>query len=293
MMNNGNLLERIRKIDKLTRSETKIVSYFEKNYPFTVFETISSLSEKASVGKATLSRFIQRLGYKNFPEFMKSMQKEMLLRLDSPIKRYTKKKASVSPNMEDQLELHVSSTISNLEETLQRIDNKEFCQAAEILATSKGRLFITGAATSQALANYFHLLASYLRKDVYLIEPNVGTLAHALADVSKNDVLFAMTHQRFSVATINISRWFAKQEAQIVLLSDREVTPISPYATIQLVSCANAPLLFSSRTASFVLLEALISAMTTILDRQVQDRFDQFDNFFDDFKTFYPKSTQK
>ncbi len=119
------------------------------------------------------------------------------------------------------------------------------------------------------------------------------TLAHTLADISADDVLFAMTHQRFSHATVNISRWFAKHNAKIVLLSDREVTPISPLATIHLVSYANAPLLFSSRSASFLLLEALIAAMTIILDKQVPDRFALFDDFFDDFPTFYNQSGQR
>lgn len=61
-------------------------------------------------------------------------------------------------------------------------------------------------------------------------------LAHQLADVSKNDVILAMTHQRFAKITINISKWFKKQHEKVVLLFDRENTLISKYADVQLVS---------------------------------------------------------
>ena len=282
---NKTLLQRIRKLETLTQSETKIAIFLENHYPLTAFETISSMSKKADVGKATVGRFITRLGYKNFAEFMESIQVEMIARLDSPTERYSKKRKQ-SECKDDQLALHVSHAINNMQETLQRTDIKDFYRAAEIMATCKGRLFVTGAATSQALAHYFQLLASYLRKDVYLVDANVGTLAHQLADVCDADVLFAMTHQRFAKVTIDISRWFSRRNAKIILLSDHEVTPVSCFAEIQLTSYSNAPLMFSSRSSSFLLLEALIAAMTVALDPQVQERFQVFDEFFSELNPF-------
>lgn len=281
-----NILQRIRELGKLTRSEEKIARLIESHYPLTAFETIASISRKASVGKATVGRFIKRLGFTNFADFMKRNQDEMVSRLESPIERYTQKRERELKPDEDQLTLHVSHAINNLRETLQRIDKEKFNEAAEIMASENGRLFVAGAATSQALADYFHLLASYLRKDVYLIDANVGTLAHQLADVNSDDILFAMTHQRFSKITVKISQWFAKKGAKIILLSDREVTPVSGHAHIQIVSCSHAPLMFSSRCSSFLLLEVLIAMMTMKLDRQVKSRFQLFDEFFTDFSTF-------
>jgi len=287
MAADGNLLQRMRKLNKLTPSEAKIAAFFEHNYPLAAFETIASIAEKVSVGKATISRFIARLGYTNFPELMKSMQAEMIARLESPAERYAKKRELFTYNKKDQLALHISHAINNLQETLQRISTDQFCQAAEAMAKCKGRLFVTGAATSQALADYFHLLASYLRKDVYLVQANVGTLAHHIADVSSNDVLFALTHQRLAKITVRISRWFAKKKAKIILHTDREITPISDIAAIQLVSCAHTPLMFSSRCSSFVLLEALITTMAIILEQKINERLAGFDDFFHEFKPFH------
>jgi DNA-binding MurR/RpiR family transcriptional regulator len=283
---NKNLLQRIKGLEKLTRSEEKIAAFLEHHYPLTAFETITSISTKASVGKATVGRFIKRLGYRNFPDFMNSIQDEMISRLESPIERYAKKRVTDAKQAEDQLELHISHAIRNLQETLKRIDKIRFNEAAELMATCEGRLFVAGAATSQALADYFHLLASYLRRDVHLVDVNAGTLAHQLADVSSNDVLFAMTHQRFAKITVQISGWFKKRKGRVVLLTDRENTPISGQADIQLVSYSRAPVMFASRCSSFLILEALIARMTIILDPLVHERFALFDDFFRDFSPF-------
>ena len=74
-MDRDNLFYRIRNLEKLTKSEAKIAAYLEDHYPLTAFETIVSISKKAGVGKATVGRFITKLGYTGFPEFMKSIRR--------------------------------------------------------------------------------------------------------------------------------------------------------------------------------------------------------------------------
>ena len=287
-MDNDNLLHRIRNLGKLTRSESKIAAYLEKNYPLTAFETIASVSEKAKVGKATVGRFISKLGYRGFPDFMKSVRHDMVARLETPIEQYAHKKKKVVSDQADCFSQHISLTIENLNETYARLDLKQFSQAAAIMAKCQGKLYITGAATSQALANYFYLLVCYLKDNARFVDANVSTLAHKLADVSNQDVLFAITHYRFSAVTENMVRWFKKAGCKVVLLTDREVNPVSDLADIQMVTRSNSPLMFNSRSASFLLLEALISEMTPLLDPQVYKRFEHFDDFFKQFSIFSP-----
>ncbi len=287
-MDSDNVLHRIRNLGKLTRSEAKIAAYLEKNYPLTAFETIVSISKKASVGKATVGRFINRLGYKGFPEFMSSVRRDVVTRLETPIEQYSHKKKTVASDDTDFLYQHISYAIENLNETYARLDQKQFSAAAEIMAKCPGKLYITGAATSQSLANYFYLLVCYLRENARFIDCNVSTLAHRLGDISPEDTLFAITHYRFSAVTENIVRWFKKKGCRVIVLSDREVTPVSDIVDIQMVTRSNSPLMFNSRCASFLLLEALISAMTPLLDPQVYSRFNSFDEFFKKFSVFSP-----
>jgi len=292
-MDGDNLLRRIRNLGKLTRSEAKIAAYLETNYPLTAFETIASISKKASVGKATVGRFINRLGYKGFPEFMSSVRNDVVTRLESPIEQYSHKKKKVATDDADFFSQHISLAIENLNETYARLDQKQFNAAAEIMAKCTGKLYITGAATSQALANYFYLFVCYLKDNARFIDANISTLAHRLADVSSEDTLFAITHYRFSAVTENIVHWFKKRGCKVIIITDREVNPVSDIVDIQMVTRSNSPLMFNSRCASFLLLEALISAMTTLLDPQVFSRFQSFDELFEKFSVFSPNITSK
>ncbi len=285
-MAKNKLFDRIRNISKLTKSEAKIVSYLEKHYPLTAFETIVSISEKAGVGKATVGRFIVKLGYNGFSEFMDAMRRDVVTRLETPIEQYSHKKSALASTDTDFFHQHISFAIENFNETYARLDKEQFDRVAETLAKSPGKLYITGAATSQALANYFYLLVCYLRSDSVFIDCNVSTLAHKLADVSPEDTLFAITHYRFSAITEKIVRWFKEQGCTVILLADREVNPVSDIVDIQLVTRSESPLMFNSRCTSFLLLEALISAMTPLLDPQVFSRFESFDEFFTKLSVF-------
>ena len=290
-MDGDNLLRRIRNLGKLTRSEAKIAAYLETNYPLTAFETIASMSEKAGVGKATVGRFINRLGYKGFPEFMSSVRSDIVTRLETPIEQYSQKKKKATTDDTDFFYQHISQALDNLNETYARLDQKQFNAAAEAMAMCTGKLYITGAATSQALAHYFYLFVCYLRENAGLIDANISTLAHRLADVSHEDTLLAITHYRFSSVTENIVHWFKEKGCTVIMVTDREVNPVSDIVDIQMVTRSISPLMFNSRCATFLLLEALISVMTTLLDPQVFDRFKSFDKLFKKFSVFSPSIT--
>jgi len=61
-MATNNLIERIRALKKLTPSEAKIAVFLSRCFPEIVFENVTTISPKSGVSKATVVRFISRLG---------------------------------------------------------------------------------------------------------------------------------------------------------------------------------------------------------------------------------------
>ena len=57
------IFDRIRALEHLTPSKTKIAQYLDKAYPLLALETVTSISARARVGRATVVRFISRMGY--------------------------------------------------------------------------------------------------------------------------------------------------------------------------------------------------------------------------------------
>lgn len=285
-MKSNTFLQRIRKLGKLTPSEARLVDFFESNYPLTAFETITSMSQKAGVGTATVGRFLNRLGYKGFSKFMDEMRRDVVNRLESPIERYSERKDQTSGEQTDYLAQHINYTLKNLEETYARVKPADFNEAARLMATCEGSLYIMGASTSQSLAQFFFLLAKYLRCRVYLLDANLSTIRHNLVDVSSRDVLLAIHHFRFSSQTAEVARWFARKTCPIILLSDKEVTPISDLARIHLYASSEGPPLFNSRMASLLILESLLVAMAPYLESEMYERFETFEVLREQFGTY-------
>jgi DNA-binding MurR/RpiR family transcriptional regulator len=287
-MKRESFLQRIRSLGKLTPSEAKVEAFFESNYPLTAFETITSVSKKAGVGTATVGRFLKRLGYSGFPEFMQEIRKDVVNRLESPIDRYSVRKNQISDDKTDYFSQHMNHALKNIEETYTRIEPDRLRKAADIMASCKGDLYILGTATSQALGLYFFLLTKYMRQRVVLLDANFSTIRHQLADVGPDDVLLAITHYRFSKHTAKIAHWFASQKCRVIVIADRENNPMSDIADFQFFARSEGPPLFNSRIAAMMILESLLMAMAPILESQMYQRFDVFEELREVFDTHPP-----
>ena len=285
-MSRKNLLDRISQLDRLTPSETKLVAFFEENYPLTAFETISSVSEKSGVSKATVGRLLNHLGYQGFTDLKIDIRQDVVDRLESPIDRYTDRRNEMDEAGDDFLAQHVSCTMKNLEETLTRNKPETINRAAELMTAPKGGLYVMGGATSNSMAHFFHLLAKYMRKRVYLLNADMSTIRHQLIDVCKDDVLLAITHYRFSAYTVRVAKWFHKIGCPVILLSDREATPLSDIADIRLYARSAGLPLFNSRVGTLLVLETLLMAMAPLLEEKMRLRFNVFEDMRDDFETF-------
>lgn len=68
-MKDLSFFERIRELGRMTPSEARIAEHMEKVYPMIALETITTICECADVGRATVVRFIQKLGYDSFSTF--------------------------------------------------------------------------------------------------------------------------------------------------------------------------------------------------------------------------------
>ena len=118
------IFDRIRALEHLTPSETKIAQYLDKAYPLLALETVTSISERARVGRATVVRFISRLGYSSFAEFQQSLRKELLFKLEVA-GSLRQGQAGQTKDSIDPLRLHCELIARNLEEACRRIDKHQ------------------------------------------------------------------------------------------------------------------------------------------------------------------------
>ena len=281
----NSLLIRIRDVDKTTSSEEKVLRYIEANYPQIAFETIHSISENCNVGKATVTRFVVRLGYLSFSDFMNKLRQEVTNQLETPIQRLSTLKDEKPQDAQEHFDSYADFAIKNINRTKSRIRPKDFEQAVELLSNNKGTLYIAGSATSYGLAYFYFTLATYMRSNVVLLDASPSALSHTLIDINEKDTVLAILHYRFSTQTIKIVEWFSEKNASVVLISDRERTPVSKMATVQLFSSSGGKEMFNSRISTLMLLESLLANMATKLEKNIYNRFETFDSLSAKFDT--------
>nr|WP_236798149.1 MurR/RpiR family transcriptional regulator [Aliivibrio fischeri] len=224
------------------------------------FAKIDELCKQIGVGKATLGRFLQHLGFSGFLEFKKQVADDLALTLTTPVERYE----TLQPvdSKDNVLQSHYDEVMSNMTKTFATISESDFELAVEYMQNPKGKLYVIGSASSEALANYFYLLARYLRKDVIWLKADISTLPHQLVDVSEDDVLFAISYHRFSTITIRLVKWFNQFGGRIILVTDQPVNPFVAYCDIQFSVESASQGFFNNRASGFALIEAFIKGLS-------------------------------
>lgn len=281
-MNKKQFIDSVNTIDNLSAAESLIVNYFIEHYTMLPFAKIDVLCKQIGIGKATLGRFLNRLGFTGFIQFKKRVSEDLVQELSTPIDRCIS--GQNDKNNGCVLSTHYQEVMGNMVSTFGSLSHDDFYQALHYVTDQQGKLYIIGSASAEALANYYYLLARYLRKDVVLISADPSTLPHQLVDVTEKDTLFAISYHRFSSITIRLVHWFKEYGGKIIVLTDQQVNPFVSYADIIFSVESESEGIFNNRTSGFSLIEAFIKGMSNTKDKE--QRFSRIENTFGDFDFF-------
>ena len=134
-MTEFDLLETLGRLDRLTRSEAALARFFRSTHRQLAFETVSSISAKTGVSKATVVRFIAKLGFDRFSDFQKRLQAEVMRRLESPTKAFAQYRRG-GKSSRDYLGQSIRQALLNLEEARNAIPFDLLMKAARLLASA-------------------------------------------------------------------------------------------------------------------------------------------------------------
>lgn len=284
-MNKQEFINAVNRFDSCTAAEKRIAAYFMDHYTMLPFAKIDELCKQIGVGKATLGRFLQRLGFSGFIQFKKEVSDDLAQSLTIPIERYEYHTHEQSQDtIEGLLANHYQETIDNVDKTFTHLSEQDFESAMTLMRHAKGKLYVMGSASSEALATYFYLLARYLRQDVVLLKADISTLPHQLVDVSKDDVLLAISYHRYSSITIKLVRWFHECGGHNILVTDQPVNPFVSYCDVQFIVESAGRGFFNNRAAGFALIEAFIKGLSQ--HQEKDNRFKRIEGLFDEFSVF-------
>jgi DNA-binding MurR/RpiR family transcriptional regulator len=150
----------------------------------------NELAKMSGTSNAAVTRFVRRIGFRNYEE-MKRHARDMRAS-GSPI--YLMEKNGVR-TLSEQIERHVSISLTNITETFSSIDPNVLSEATEGLASARRVVFV-GMRNGYFLAQYLRWQISEVRERTELLPTAGETLAETLAGLTDKDVLVVFAIRR-------------------------------------------------------------------------------------------------
>ncbi len=288
-----NLFSRIEALAKLTTSEAKIVDFFRKNENSLALKTIYNISQGASVSTATVTRFVVRLGYKDFSAFKTHLNDELMGSIESSWERFQLSKKSLLDDPENIWSQFCNMVINDIEAVHANISDELLEKAANFLAQTRGTVYVIGQFNSYMIAHLFYQQLTLLRPRVVFLNNHSGNMIHQMIDASPDDLLFAVTYQRYAHQTTLTIKEFARKGAQIIILNDSTSSPVSKFAHIELTAPVSWPAVFGSRCSGLMVVEGLTVIIAHLLESSLNKRITKAMVLAEEFDSFTLKIKQK
>jgi DNA-binding MurR/RpiR family transcriptional regulator len=262
--------------------------FFQREYPQLAFDNLTDIGAKAGVGKATVTQFVQRLGYLNFYEFSKMLREEVMHHMDTPLQRFTQMNQEAPATDPDHIfTRYLDSAIANLQRTRELHSGKNFSTAVDLLADTSRPLFLMGAVSAKRLISYFSLLLSYFRDNVVIINGNVSTIAHRITRLKPEAVLLTFSYDCYPKITGTTMRIFRQAVCQTILVTERRSSPLLRHTTVPIFVEAEGPGMFKSRCAGIAAMEALLAALTPRSSDKITRRLESMTRLFSEFDVYF------
>lgn len=246
-------------LPSLTPTERKLAGHVLRHFPVAALESITALAKAADVSTPTVVRLFQKLGYKGYPDYQTALRAEVEAMLMSPIAKHDRW-AGRAPEAHV-LNRFADAVVGNLQATLGQIDHAEFDAVAALLADPGRRIFAMGGRITHALADYFVTLMKVVRAEVTLLSDLSNAWPAALLDLRKGDVLLVFDIRRYENSVLQLVELARDLGAEVVLITDRWVSPAAAHARHVLACEIEAPSAWDSTVSILVVVETLLAAV--------------------------------
>lgn len=265
-------------LPSLTRAERQLASYILAHYPVAALGSITALSKAAEVSNPTVVRLVQKMGFKGYPDYQHALRAEVEAMLVSPLAKHDRW-AGGAPETHV-LNRFADAVVANLHATLSQIDHDQFDAAAALLADGNRRVFALGGRITHAMADYFTTLMKVVRSDVTLLSDMSNAWPPALLDMGPGDVLLVFDIRRYENSVLQVTEMAVEQGAEIILITDRWVSPAAVHARHTFACHIDAPSAWDSTVSILVLVETLLAAVQTLTWDVTEGRLKRLEDLY-------------
>lgn len=248
--------------DNFTKKQKLLADFIKENIHSIPFLSIVEMGEMTKVSPASITRFTRELGYNGYAEFQKNVSE--LVRKDVvPMREF--KSLITSDREDDVLERMIELNIDSLRK-LGSSELKESLKASAELIRKGRKIYITAARSSFSVAYYICFMLKEFMENIELLVEGTGDISNRLQFVQNEDILIAVSYERYTRATYNIVSYLKQEGCKIIAVTDSYSSPIALKANYVLLA-KHAP-----DTYSFVNAMTVANALVASVGRMDREK---------------------
>ena len=260
----------------LTAQERKAAQVLLTNYPAAGLAPVAEFAERARVSAPTVLRFVAKLGFLGYPDFQRQLREELEAQLASPLAKPARKAGPRSPQRPF-IDPFAEAAVANLQGTFRHLSEDDFSAIVELICDRRRSVHLLGGRFTDALARYLAAHLSLVRPDVRHVPSGIGVWRDRLLDIRRRDVVFVFDIRRYQEDVIAFARDAAARGAEMVLVTDQWISPLSRQAKHVLACRVAAPSRWDSSVALLAVAEALTAAATERLGEFARKRIEELE----------------
>ncbi|MBR2132186.1 MAG: MurR/RpiR family transcriptional regulator [Oscillospiraceae bacterium] len=277
------ILHRIQaNISSYSKGQKRIASYILSDYDKAAFMTASKLGKLVDVSESTVVRFALVLGYDGYPAMQKALQEMVRSRLTS-IQRI---EASDVFFGSDVVTSVLQTDMDKIRVAIEEVDRTAFEAVVDRLVAAR-HIYILGVRSSSFLAGYLNFYLHLIFENVTLVTSNsAGEILESILRIGPGDVLVGISFPRYSQSTVKGVRFAHDRGADVVAITDSEMSPLYPMASSVLLARSDMISFVDSLVAPFSLLNALIVAAGHRKNADIAQTFNRLESIWEEYGVF-------
>ena len=276
------------RMSSFSKGQKLIASYISEHYDKAAYLTASKLGAIVGVSESTVVRFAIELGYEGYPDFQDSLRKLIRNRLTSF------QRIEVTNNLigdGDVLEKVLTSDMDKIRRTMEEIDRGMFAEAIDKMVGAK-TIYILGVRSSSSLAGFLNYNFRMIFNDVKFVQTTSRSeLFEQIMSIGEQDVMIAISFPRYSKRIINAVEYARSKGANVVALTDSQVSPIAAYANQLLLAHSDMASFVDSLVAPLSIINAIVVAVARKKQDELTERLRTLEEVWDRYDVYDKKGT--
>ena len=266
----GPARDRVRDARNLSKAESAVALWVERNFDTLPFETAAGLATGAGVSEMTVGRFVRRLGYANFKAFKAAVSAEFRKEegVDGTLRsRRIAIPAGTGSELDAQLQLEIDAIVE-----VYRMAATPQWQAALDVVEAARQVNITGFQGVKGMAMDFATRLKYVRPGVRFADGRTGNWSELFIEEPETSCVIMVETVPYAHEAVKVAELCLRRDVPLIMVTDQYSAWPRKY-TPHVLSVSTATRAFLDSTAGITaLLGLFLNGITARVGDAAQDR---------------------